>query len=160
MEKYRAQLEQVNFSLAKNPENEQLLILKAKLEQILALKYENGSKNDSLNQVEEHTTEFPLQVGEVCEIFDEKEKYWRAGNIVSMTLERDFYIVKYLKDNTTHRVSSENVRRPLHDEKKANRKPANKMTIRKPQTFRPRKVQSEPEGPNQWKKFADKMIKK
>lgn len=160
MEKYRAQLEQVNFSLAKNPENSQLLTLKTKLEKILALKTENGTNNDSFKQVEEHSTEFPLQVGEVCEIFDENEKYWRAGNIVSMTLGRDFYIVKYLKDNTTHRVSSGHVRRPLHDEKKANRKQVNKMAVRKPQTFRPRKVQSEPEGPNQWKKFADKMNKK
>ena len=163
MEKYRAQLEQVNFSIAKNSENKQLLTLKTKLEQILALKAENECNGDSFNQVEEHPTEFtefPLQVGEACEIFDEKEKYWRAGNIVSMTLERDFYIVKYSKDNTTHRISSGHVRRSLHDEKKAKRKAVNKMTARKPQTFRPRKVQSEPEGSNQWKKFADKMIKR
>lgn len=161
MEKYKAQLDQVNFSLAKNPENEQLVTLKIKLEQILSLKPKNDADLRSSEQIKEHTTDFPLQVGETCEILDEKDKYWKPGNIVSMTADREFYIVKLVKDDTTHRVPSANFRRPLlHREKKTSKKVANKMVVQKPQSFRPRKVQPEPEGPNQWKKFAEKMIKK
>lgn len=160
MEKYKAQLDQVNFSLAKNPENEQLLTLKIKLEQILALKPKSDTNLHSNEQIKEHNTDFPLQVGETCEILDEKDKYWKPGNIVSMTADREYYIVKFVKYDTTHRVPSVNVRRPLHREKKASKKVANKMVVQKPQSFRPRKVLPEPEGPNQWKKFAEKMIKK
>lgn len=159
MEKYRAQLDQVNFSLTSNPENEQLLILKNKLEQILALKQESNVNINSSQLIKEHSSDFPLQVGEACEILDEKDKYWKAGNIVSMTLGREFYIVKLVKNDSTHRVSSVHVRRPLYREKKTTRT-VKKMIVQKPQSFKPRKVQPEPEGPNQWKKFADKMIKK
>ena len=160
MEKYKAQWEQVNFSLSANPENKQLLVLKNKLEQILALTTDRKSNTISVNQIKEHTTDFPLQVGEACEIFDDKDKYWKPGNIVSMSFELDFYIIKLGKDDSTHRVSAVHVRRPIHREKKATTKPTSKMTVQKTQSFRPRKVQPEPEGPNQWKKFADKMIKK
>ena len=157
MEKYRAQLDQVKFSLASNPENEQLLILKNKLEQILALKPKIDVNINSSHLIKEQTSEFPLQVGEACEILDDKDKYWKAGNIVSMTLGLEFYIVKLVKDDTTHRVSSVHVRRPLYHEKKTSTK---KKIVKKPQSFKPRKVQPEPEEPNRWKKFADKMIKK
>ena len=161
MEKYRAQLDQVKFSLASNPENEQLLILKNKLEQILALNHPKINVNiNSSHLIKEQTSEFPLQVGEACEILDDKDKYWKAGNIVSMTLGLEFYIVKLVKDDTTHRVSSVHVRRPLYHEKKTSTKAVNRMIVKKPQSFKPRKVQPEPEEPNRWKKFADKMIKK
>lgn len=160
MEKYRAQLDQVNFSLTSNPENEQLLILKNKLKQILALKPESNVNINSSHLIKEHPSDFPLQVGEACEILDEKDKYWKAGRIVSMTLGRKFYIVKIVKNDTTHRVSSLHVRRPLYLEKKTSTKAVNKMIVQKPQSFKPRKVQPEPEGPNHWKKFSEKMIKK
>ena len=97
MEKYQVQLEQVNSSLAKTPNNDQLLLLKSKLIQLLNLKCDVENKCDSFSRIQGHTTDFPLQVGEACEIFDESLKYWRSGNIVSMTLERDFYIVAMKK---------------------------------------------------------------
>lgn len=158
MEKYKAQLEQVNSSLNANPDNKQLLLLKSKLEQILALKSEVDSKTVSVPQIQQHFSDFPLQVGEACEVFDETEKYWKLGNIVSMTLERDFYIVSLNKSDKTYRIAAVHVRRPIHREKKA-QQPKNKL-VQKPQTFKPRKSQPEPEGPNQWKKFSEKMIKK
>ena len=159
MEKYKVQLEQVNSSLAKDPENKQLLLLKSKLEQLLNLKSDAENKNDIIPRIKEHTSDFPLQVGETCEIFDESLKYWKPGNIVSMTLERDFYIVSLTKDATTHRIAAVHVRRPIHRERSTKPKQASKA-VQKPQVFKPRKSQPEPEGPNQWKKFADKMIKK
>lgn len=159
MDKYKVQLEQINYSLSKSPDDKQLLLLKSKLEQLLSLKSESENKNDFFLRIKEHTNDFPLQVGEACEIFDESLKYWRPGNIISMTLERDFYIVNLSKDNKTHRVAAVHVRRPVPREKNSKAKPAAK-SIQKPQVFKPRKSQTEPEGPNQWKKFADKMIKK
>lgn len=158
MEKYKAQLEQVTSSLNANPENKQLLSLKNKLEQILALKSETENKNASVPRIQQHTSDFPLQVGEVCEIFDETEKYWKLGNIVSMTLERDFYIITLSKSDNTHRIAAVHVRRPIHREKKVNTK---SKAVQKPQAFRPlRKSKPEPEGPNKWKAFSEKMIKK
>lgn len=159
MDKYKVQLEQINYSLSNNPDDKQLLVLKSKLEQLLSLKSEAENKSGSFPAIKEHTTDFPLQVGEACEIFDESLKYWRPGNIISMTLERDFYIVNLSKDKKTHRVAAVHVRRSVHREKSSKAKPATK-TVQKPQVFKTRKSQPEPEGPNQWKKFADKMIKK
>ena len=159
MEKYKVQLEHVNSSLTKDPNNKQLLLLKSKLELLLNLKSEAENKNGTIPRMKEHTNDFPLLVGEACEIFDESLKYWRPGNIVSMTLERDFYIVTLNKDRSTHRVAAVHVRRPVHHEKIAKPKQASKA-VHKPQVFKPRKSQPEPEGPSQWKKFADKMIKK
>lgn len=159
MDKYKVQLEQINFSLSKTPDDKQLLLLKSKLEQLLNLKSAAENKNTSFPRIKEHTTDFPLQVGEACEIFDESLKYWRPGNIISMTLERDFYIINLRKDSKIHRVAAVHVRRPVHREKSSKARPAAKC-VQKPQVFKPRKSQPEPEGPNQWKKFADKMIKK
>ena len=161
MEKYKAQLEQVNASLTKSPDNLNLLNLKSKLEKLLEL--QKIEKNDSLNTngKKEHDFDFPLQVGEACEIFDENAKYWKLGNIISMTLDRNFYIVSVEKTKITLRVPSTQIRRLMHRETKASAKPSSKM-IRKPvsTSFKPRKLQPELEGPNQWKKFTDKMGKK
>lgn len=160
MEKYKAQLEQVNAALTLNSDNKQLSELKIKLENFLTLKtFENSGKIVQVRQIKEHTSEFPLQVGEACEIFDETVKYWRPGRIVSMTIERDFFIVTFDKDKSTQRIASVHIRRPLLREKKPPTKPLNKM-VRKPQSFKPRKEQPEAEGSNAWKKFADKNIKK
>ena len=116
--------------------------------------------NNSNSRIKEQYLDFPLQVGEACEIIlDEKDKYWKAGVIVSMTLDREFYIVKLVKDDTTHRVSSVHIRRPLVRELPSKRV-GSKLAVRKPQTFRPRKAQPDPEGHDQWKKFSKKMIKK
>jgi hypothetical protein len=160
MEKYKAQLDQVNFLLANNPDNEQLLILKNKLNQILELKLKNDDDFNSFRQIKKYPLDFPLQVGEACEILDEKEKYWKPGNIISMTLDREFCIVRLVKADTAYRVPSLHVRRPLHSESKVSTKPGSKMVVLKPRSFKPRKVQAEPDGPNEWKKFAEKMIKK
>ena len=159
MEKYQVQLEQVNSSLAKTPNNDQLLLLKSKLIQLLNLKCDVENKCDSFSRIQGHTTDFPLQVGEACEIFDESLKYWRSGNIVSMTLERDFYIVAMKKKDTTQRVPSVHVRRPVYREKSTKAK-QDTRTVQKPQLFKLRKPQPEPEGPNKWKTFTDKMMKK
>lgn len=159
MEKYIAQLEQVNAALALNPENKQLTELKNKLEAFLFLKSsENDSKAVQTRQIKEHTSDFQLQVGEACEIFDETVKYWRPGHIVSMTLERDFYIVTFDKDKSAKRIAAIHIRRPLLKEKKPPTKPLNKM-VRK-STFKPKSDQPETELSNAWKKFSNKNIKK
>lgn len=159
MDKYKAQLEQVNSALVKNSDNKQLIELKEKLEKILELKSKEIVDNSKQRQIKTHTSEFPLQVSEACEIFDETVKYWRPGHIVSMTLERDFYIVTFDKDKSTHRVTAVNVRRPLLNEKKSQTKPASKP-LRKPHISKPRKELQGLEEPNPWNKFNNKRMKK
>lgn len=161
MDKYMAQLEQINASLSVDPENQKFLQLKSKLELLINLKTVSEGKNTSQLQIKEHTSDFPLQVGESCEIFDEAAKYWKLGHIVSMTFERDYFIVIINKENIPRRIPVIHVRRPLLIEKNVKIKTSNKA-VQKPQAFRSRKIQSQPEieGLNQWKKFSDKMIKK
>lgn len=160
MHKYEAQLDQINVSLSVNSQNQKLLQLKKKLELLINLKASENENISKLN-IKEHTFDFPLQVGESCEVFDEAAKYWKLGHIVSMTLKRDFFIVALKNENIPSRIPAIHIRRPLIQEKNASAKSSSR-TVQKPKAFRSRKVQhiSELESPNQWKKFANKMIKK
>jgi hypothetical protein len=162
MEKYKAQLEQVNASISKSPDNVNLLSLKDKLEAIIELQTPNISKKQKNPNPEKvgFGTEFPLQIGEACEIFDEKENYWKLGNIISMTIDRSFYIVAIEKTKITVRAPSTQIRRPLHREKKKVNQASSKMVQKPTSNLKVRKVQPDPEGTNQWKKFSEKMNKK
>lgn len=164
MEKYKAQLETINASLKLNPGNEKLLGLKDKIEKLLELKKEpqNNTKKDSSSRDILKGLDFPLQVGEVCEIFDDAEKYWKLATIMSMTLEKDFYIVNVKKTNMTVRVAAVNIRRPqLKEKKTSTAKTSNNLTVRKPAAvIKPRNQKPEPESRNDWKKFSEKLIKK
>lgn len=158
LSKYQLQLEQVNASLATNPQSPQLLSLKQKLEQLLELQHtlEQTASETRTKQLKGHTTESPLQTGEACEAFCEPLKQWKSGRIVSMTAERDAYIVNFDTDRTTQRLAAVHVRRPRPVSKPAMKK---KPSAVQKTRVKPRKPKAEPEGPSEWKKFADKMGK-
>jgi hypothetical protein len=161
MEKYEAQLKTINASLLADPGNEKLLLLKHKIEKLLSLKSLSGVmlKKEIHRDDLFKNLDFALQVGEACEVLDANGKYWKAGNIVSMTQERDFYIVNLKNNDATTRISAENVRRPILREKKPSAKLSKKL-ITKPHAFKKKTTKTDLESRSDWTQFSKKLMKK
>ncbi len=160
MEKYQLQLEQVNASLVKDPQNSTLQALKGKLEQLISLTTGNTTKSPLAPSI---STSSNLQVGESCEAFLKELSVWKLGRILSVPVSEDgFIIVEIESDKTTRRLECKNVRRPRERQVKRKLPAASSTTVAvpKPAVVRKKQQQQELAGAVEWKKFSQKLNKK
>lgn len=179
MEKYQLQLDQVNASLAKDPQNATLQALKSKLEQLLSLQQQAASRNTLQNptaSASKPTQQQPsLQVGEQCQVFVRELSLWKPGRIIS--IDGTAYIVEMLSgDRKTCRLEAKHVRRPQTTGERAPAKKASSVVttnaaaavaatgVHKPAPTAVAKRKHQPKkelaSAMEWKKFSQKLGKK